>query len=140
LEDPFPSDEMDLLTFERGSKNKEGRETSVGFEFSKRLTPDLALGVEWEYLFAEESGEPRTSSHTNHPTKKLAPAEGASLRILSPQDGQVFKGDQIPVSFRLVKESARSTSMLMSTARSWACSRQTKEPLRESRRVSIGWS
>ena len=34
IEDPFPSDEMDLLRFQRGSKNKEGRETSVGFEFS----------------------------------------------------------------------------------------------------------
>ena len=30
-----------------------------------RLTPDLALGVEWEYLFAEESGEPRTSGAGN---------------------------------------------------------------------------
>lgn len=65
LEDPFPSDEMDILTFERGSKNEEGRETSVGFEFSKRLTPDLALGVEWEYLFVEERGEPRTSGAGN---------------------------------------------------------------------------
>ena len=53
IEDPFPSDEMDLLRFQRGSKNKEGRETSVGFEFSKRLTPDFALGVGWEYLFVE---------------------------------------------------------------------------------------
>ena len=34
LEDPFPSDEMDLLSFQRSSKNKQGRETSVGFEFS----------------------------------------------------------------------------------------------------------
>jgi len=33
LEDPFPSDEMDLLTFDRAPKDKEGRETSFGFEF-----------------------------------------------------------------------------------------------------------
>ncbi len=43
LEDPFPSDEMDLLSFQRSSKNTQGRETSVGFEFSKRLTPDFAF-------------------------------------------------------------------------------------------------
>jgi hypothetical protein len=65
LEDPFPSDEMDLLKVERGSRNKEGRETGVGFEFSKRLTPDFALGVEWEYLFVEPAGEPRTSGAGN---------------------------------------------------------------------------
>ncbi|HEY7218470.1 MAG TPA: hypothetical protein VH985_08750 [Candidatus Binatia bacterium] len=67
LEDPFPSDEMDLLSFERGSKNKEGRETSVGFEFSKRLTPDFALGVGWEYLFVEprEADVRRTSGAAN---------------------------------------------------------------------------
>ena len=67
LEDPFPSDEMDLFSFERGSKNTEGRETSVGFEFSKRLTPDFALGVGWEYLFVEprEAGARRTSGAGN---------------------------------------------------------------------------
>ncbi|MGN6720186.1 MAG: hypothetical protein ACTHLX_22695, partial [Candidatus Binatia bacterium] len=66
-EDPFPSDEMDLLSFQRGSKNSEGRETSVGFEFSKRLTPDFSLGVAWEYLFVEprESGARNTSGAGN---------------------------------------------------------------------------
>jgi hypothetical protein len=67
IEDPFPSDEMDLLRFQRGSKNKEGRETSVGFEFSKRLTPDFALGIGWEYLFVEprEADARRTSGAAN---------------------------------------------------------------------------
>lgn len=65
LDDPFPSDELDLLKVERGSKNKEGRETSIGFEFSKRLTPDFAIGVGWEYLFKEPPGEPRTSGAGN---------------------------------------------------------------------------
>ena len=51
LADPFPSDEMDLLTFDRAPKDKEGRETSFGFEFAKRLTPDFAVGVGWEYIF-----------------------------------------------------------------------------------------
>ena len=38
IEDPFASDELDLLKVNRGSKNDGGRDTSVGFEFSKRLT------------------------------------------------------------------------------------------------------
>ena len=68
LEDPFPSDEMDLLSFTRGSKNNEGRETSVGFEFSKRLTPDFALGVEWEYIFLEPwEAEARRTSGSGNP-------------------------------------------------------------------------
>lgn len=67
LEDPFPVDEMDLLKVERGSKNKEGRKTSVGFEFSKRLTPDFAIGVGWKYLFVEprEADKSRTSGAGN---------------------------------------------------------------------------
>jgi hypothetical protein len=65
VDDPFASDEMDLLKVERGSKNDNGRETSVGFEFSKRLTPDFALGVGWDYLFEEPTGGTRTSGAGN---------------------------------------------------------------------------
>ena len=36
----------------------------------------------------------------------LKPAEGASVTILSPTKGQVFKGDQIPIQFKLVKGKA----------------------------------
>jgi len=31
------------------------------------------------------------------------PAEGASVKILSPTKGQTFKGDQVPIQFKLVK-------------------------------------
>ena len=67
LEDPFPSDEMDLLNFNRAPKDKEGRETSVGFEFGKRLTPDFAVGVGWEYIFfnPREPDERSTSGAGN---------------------------------------------------------------------------
>lgn len=67
LEDPFPSDEVDLLTYNRAPKDKEGRETSFGFEFGKRLTPDLAIAVGWEYIFFDprEAGERRTSGAGN---------------------------------------------------------------------------
>jgi hypothetical protein len=35
--------------------------------------------------------------------KDLKPAEGASVEILSPKEGQVFKSDEIPVHFEFVK-------------------------------------
>jgi len=65
IEDPFASDELDLLKVNRGSKNNDGRETSVGFEFSKRLTPDFSLGVGWDYLFQEPTNGSRTSGAGN---------------------------------------------------------------------------
>ena len=67
LEDPFASDEMDLLQYNTQPNNKEGRETTVGFEISKRLTPDFAISVGWEYIFFDprESGEHRTSGAGN---------------------------------------------------------------------------
>lgn len=67
VDDPFASDELDLMSVDRGSKDKEGRETSVGFEFSKRLTPDFALGIGWEYLFFDprEAGKSSTSGAGN---------------------------------------------------------------------------
>lgn len=34
---------------------------------------------------------------------RIAPAEGASVKILSPKDGEVFSGDQVPVRFQFVK-------------------------------------
>lgn len=37
-----------------------------------------------------------------HPPK-LQPAEGASVKILSPKEGQVFKSDEVPLRFKLVK-------------------------------------
>jgi hypothetical protein len=33
----------------------------------------------------------------------LSPAEGASIKILSPTKGQVLKGDKVPVAYRLIK-------------------------------------
>ena len=67
VDDPFPSDEMDLLKVEKESKDKEGRKTSVGFEFSKRLSPDFAIGVGWNYLFIDprEAGKSSTSGAGN---------------------------------------------------------------------------
>ncbi len=36
----------------------------------------------------------------------LKPAEGASVKILAPTKGQMFKGDQVPIQFKLVKGKA----------------------------------
>ena len=33
----------------------------------------------------------------------LKPAQGASVKILSPTKGQTFNGDQVPIEFKLVK-------------------------------------
>lgn len=49
-----------------------------------------------------------THEHMKHPMtmpsgSMLQPAEGASVKILSPKPAQVFKGDEVPIQFRLVK-------------------------------------
>src|SRR4030095_2181015 len=36
----------------------------------------------------------------------LKPAEGASIKILVPTKGQIFKGDQVSIQFKLVKGKA----------------------------------
>lgn len=36
-------------------------------------------------------------------SSKSAPAEGASVKIVSPTQGQVFKGDRVPIHFKFVK-------------------------------------
>lgn len=46
---------------------------------------------------------PRTPSEKMPGTADLKPAEEASVKILSPKQGQVFKGDQVPLQFKLVK-------------------------------------
>jgi hypothetical protein len=33
----------------------------------------------------------------------LKPAEGASIKILAPTKGQVFKGDKVPIEYKLTK-------------------------------------
>ena len=53
------------------------------------------------------AAKPRdTQSHMHHKPNTLPPlrpADGASVKIVTPKQGQVFGGDRIPVQFRLVK-------------------------------------
>ncbi|HEY1269032.1 MAG TPA: hypothetical protein VGH16_17370 [Candidatus Binatia bacterium] len=65
VEDPFASDEMDLLAINRGPRTSEGRETGFGFEISKRLHPDFAVSVEWEYQLVDPSDGPKIAGGAN---------------------------------------------------------------------------
>ncbi len=38
-----------------------------------------------------------------HKSSQLQPAEGASVKIVTPKTGQEFKGDQVPLEFKLNK-------------------------------------
>ena len=37
------------------------------------------------------------------PKPALQPAEGAGVKIISPKSGQTFKGDEIPIQFKMTK-------------------------------------
>jgi hypothetical protein len=65
VEDPFASDEMDLFAVNRGPRTPEGRETSFGFEISKRLHPDFAVSFAWEYLLVDPSDGRRIAGGAN---------------------------------------------------------------------------
>jgi hypothetical protein len=61
-----------------------------------------------EGLFAAQSGQQHKHGHTNPSDKvtdsgKLLPADGASVKILSPRKEQIFQSDRIPLKFNLVK-------------------------------------
>ena len=59
-------------------------------------------------LFAAQSVDRHQHGHTNHSDKvtaggKLLPADGASVKILSPGKDQIFQSDRIPLQFNLIK-------------------------------------
>ncbi len=50
------------------------------------------------------SGQPADRMTQEEPRRSRAlPAEGASVKILSPKEGEIITGDQVPVQFKLVK-------------------------------------
>jgi hypothetical protein len=85
VDDPFVSDELDLLKVNKGSKNEDGTETSVGFEFSKRLTPDFDLSVGWDYLFFDprEAGKSSTSGQAT-PNSASICVEASYMKLSLP--------------------------------------------------------
>jgi hypothetical protein len=46
---------------------------------------------------------PMKHSYIMSVTSTLQPAEGASVKIISPTAGQVIKGDKVPLQFKLTK-------------------------------------
>jgi hypothetical protein len=66
IEDPFVADELALPSFST-IKTPEGRETSIGGELSKTITPNLGVSVGAEYLILDpnEEGEASTDGFGN---------------------------------------------------------------------------
>jgi hypothetical protein len=66
IEDPFVADELALPSFST-IKTPDGRETSIGAELAKTITPSLGVSVGAEYLFLdpEEAGESSTDGFAN---------------------------------------------------------------------------
>jgi hypothetical protein len=69
------------------------------------IIPNLFLGGE---SIAAQSGHQHQDLHTNSSKKnsggaKLLPADGASVKILSPASDQLFQNDRIPLTFKLAK-------------------------------------
>jgi hypothetical protein len=52
---------------------------------------------------APPPGSPVAVTREKSAKPALKPAEGASIKILSPTKGQAFKGDKVPVEFKLTK-------------------------------------
>lgn len=46
---------------------------------------------------------PTKQSEKTPPKSTLKPAQGASVKIISPKAGQVVKGDSVPLEFKLTK-------------------------------------
>ena len=46
---------------------------------------------------------PMSHSDKTAPAPALKPAQGASVKIISPQAGQIIKGDAVPLEFKMTK-------------------------------------
>jgi putative copper export protein len=81
-----------------------GLETFVGlliFCVTGLLTV-LPPGIHAVHQPAAATGQPKGLTITDS-TKRFLPADGASVKILAPQTGQVFAGDKVPLRFNLTK-------------------------------------
>ena len=81
--------------------NRIGAESSLAvlIFFVTGLLTVLPAGVHAVHQAAQASA---AAGQNQEPTK-LQPAEGASVKILSPTPGQIFATDQVPLSFKLTK-------------------------------------
>jgi len=79
IEDPFVADELSLPSVSH-IKSPDAKETSVGAEFSKTITPNLGVSIETEYIFLNPNDQ----------------AEGSTSGFGNPELGvkySVFKSD-----------------------------------------------
>jgi putative copper export protein len=70
--------------------------------FVTGLLTVLPPGVHAVHQVAVTNGSPIAAAG-GQPATKLHPAEGAKVEIISPKAEQVFKGDQVPLRFKLTK-------------------------------------
>jgi putative copper export protein len=81
-----------------------GVETLVGlliFCVTGLLTV-LPPGIHAVHQATAATGQPKSLTTTST-TKQFPPADGASVKILAPQTGQLFAGDKVPLRFNLTK-------------------------------------
>jgi hypothetical protein len=66
VDDPFPADELTLAS-PSSIKGPDGKETAVGFEVQKRLSPNLGLAIEDEYISIkpEDPADPTLKGFSN---------------------------------------------------------------------------
>ncbi len=58
---------------------------------------------QWATVYEVSSQPMNHMGHGETQPSKLQPAEGASVKILSPKEGQVFKSDEIPMRYKFAK-------------------------------------
>jgi hypothetical protein len=67
----------------------------------------LAISLPWAAAAQHDHSKPKETpikpSGAKSASAALKPAEGASIKILSPTKGQTFKGDKVPIEFKLTK-------------------------------------
>jgi putative copper export protein len=62
----------------------------------------LPPGIHAVHQAAAATGQPKSLTTTDA-TKRFFPADGASVKILSPKTGQLFASDKVPLRFNLTK-------------------------------------
>ena len=74
---------------------------------SLTIAAALILALPFSAAAQHDHGKSTTPAAKEAPAKKspsaLMPAEGASIKILTPTKGQAFKGDKVEISYKLTK-------------------------------------
>jgi hypothetical protein len=79
---------------------RRGQQRLLVFLAALTLLPSAALAQERGMKGMEM---PMKAGDKMPPASDLKPAEGAKVKIVAPKKGQIFKGNQVPLEFKLVK-------------------------------------